>query len=203
MNNQRLFNGAVAAGACAAVASLAGIAVSAAAPSDAPTAYSAIGGPALKIRGGDVPFPPAGMAAMKMGIGAPPVHAVETVPNKAGDGFDTVVEDAGTVKSVSANNLTITEGTDKATYGTPTLTIPTDARVVRNFEIAKLSDIQVGDHVDVRSSSDGTTFVFAADSEHWLPSKRPLLLRQGQPPNGQYPGPTTGPTGNALPTERP
>ena len=76
---------------------------------------------------------PAGVMAIQDRLRRP-VHAVQVVPNKAGDGFDTVTEDSGTVKSVSGAALTITEGTDKATYATPTLTIPAGATVERNFD---------------------------------------------------------------------
>jgi hypothetical protein len=130
------------------------------------------------------------MIALKIGTGGPPVHAVQIVPNKAGDGFDTVTQDSGTVKSLSGDSLTITEGTDKATYATPTLTIPSGATVERNFQSAKLSDIQTADHVDVSLNSDGTANVLAVDSQHW-PPKPPMparLLKQPAPPGGP-PGP--------------
>jgi hypothetical protein len=130
--------------------------------------------------------PPPDRRAFKIGIG-PPVHAVEIVPNKADDGFDTVTQDSGTVKAVSGSSLTITEGTDKATYATPTLTIPADATVERDFQSAKLADLQPGDHVDVSASSDGTTNVFAMDPQHW-PPKPPALSELGGPPKLQ-PGP--------------
>jgi hypothetical protein len=121
------------------------------------------------------------MPPFKVGIAGPPVHAVEIVPNKAGDGFDTVTQDSGTAKSVSGSSLTITEGTDNATYATPTLTIPTDASVERDFQSATLAEIQPGDHVIVSASSNGTTNVFALDPQHW-PPKRPVLSTQGGPP---------------------
>src|SRR4051812_44386335 len=41
--------------------------------------------------------------------GAPPVHAEAVRLNKAGDKFITVIEDSGTLKSISGNDVTITE----------------------------------------------------------------------------------------------
>ncbi len=41
--------------------------------------------------------------------------------------------------------------------------------------------MQTGDRVDVSSSSDGTTNVFAVDSGHW-PPKPPTFTKQGGPP---------------------
>jgi hypothetical protein len=189
MTHSQLLKSAVAAGVCAAVGATAGIVGSAAAPSHSHKAHStsydtATGGPDRRPG-------PAGMIAFKIGIGGPPVHGVQIVPNKAGDGFDTVTQDSGTVKSISGDSLTITEGTDKATYATPTLTIPAGATVERNFQSAKLTDIQAGDHVDVSSSSGGTANVFAVDGQHW-PPKPPM------PPGfaKQLPAPG-GPDGSA------
>jgi hypothetical protein len=130
-------------------------------------------------------------------FGGAPVHSVQIVANKAGDGFDTVTQDSGTVKSVSGDKLTISEGTEKATYATPTLTIPAGATIQRNEESAKLSDIQSGDHVDVSSSSDGTTYVFAVDPRQSPPQKPHVVgpiarqVQVGPPPPG-------GPTGSAA-----
>lgn len=101
------------------------------------------------------------------GPGGPPVHAEAVVLNKAGTGWITVTEDSGTVKSVSGNDLTITEGTTAVPYKDVTVTIPDGATVVRNGAKAAVSDIKTGDRVHVASSSDGT-FVFAADAS-WQP----------------------------------
>jgi hypothetical protein len=100
--------------------------------------------------------------------GGPPVHSEAVVPNKAGDKFITVTTDAGKVKSVSGDELTITEGTKTLTYKDVTLTIPSDASVYRNGSKASLSDLQEGDHVMVSQSSDGT-YVDAFDSQHRPP----------------------------------
>ena len=96
-------------------------------------------------------------------LGGPPVHSEMVVPNKAGDGFITVTGDDGKVNSVSGSQLTITEGTEKATYKTVTLDVPSDATVVRDGDKAQLSDLQAGDQVHV-SQSPENSFVFAADS---------------------------------------
>jgi hypothetical protein len=98
------------------------------------------------------------------GFGGPPVHAELVALNKAGDKFITVTIDQGKVKSVSGNDLTITEGTEKLTYKDVTLTIPSDATIMRNGKTAKLSDFKSGDRVHVGSSSDGT-FVGGGDRD--------------------------------------
>lgn len=100
--------------------------------------------------------------------GGPPVHSEAVVLNKAGDAFITVTTDAGKVKSVSGDELTITEGTKTITYKDVTLTIPSDATVYRNGSKASLSDLQEGDHVMVSRSSDGA-HVDAFDSQHRPP----------------------------------
>ena len=205
MTHSWRFKSAVAVGACAAVGAIGGIAAGAAAPSHdvttAPGPGTQSGCPAPVGIG--IGGPPMAMAVFA--FGGPPVHSVQVVPNKAGDGFDTVTEDSGAVKSASGDKLTITEGTDKATYATPTLTIPADATVQRNGESAKLSDIQTGDHVDVSSSSDGTTYVFAVDSGQWPPKPMPPKpMKQGGPPPPGFPihkqggPPPGGPPGSAA-----
>lgn len=189
MTHSRLFKSMAAAGACAAVGTIAGIAGSSAAPSnslnsDGPRFGFVVQGPATRSA-------PGGPVAVKVAMGGPPLHATEVVPNRAGDGFDTVTHDSGTVKSVSGDHITITEGAGKATYATPTLTIPANATVHRNLQIARLSDIQAGDHVDVSSSSSGATDVFAVDSQHWPPKppKLPGFAKSGTlPPLPPPPG---------------
>jgi hypothetical protein len=183
MKQARWLKPALTAGACAAIGAAAGIAGSAAAPGDS----HKTSGP-VKLAA------PAGAVTFKFGrAGGPPVHGTEVVPNQAGTGFDTVTTDSGTATAVSGERLTIKEGTDKATYATPTLTIPAGATIERDFKTVKLTDIKVGDHVDVSSSSDGTTHVFAVDPQHWPP----------KPPNamgltvGKDGGPPPGPPGVA------
>jgi hypothetical protein len=108
------------------------------------------------------------------------------VPNKAGDGFITVTGDDGKVKSVSGSQLTITEGTEKATYKTVTLDIPSDATVVRDGNKAQLSDLQADDQVHVSQSPDGS-FVFATDSafqQKMLKQFRQHFKDLPKPPSG-------------------
>lgn len=97
------------------------------------------------------------------GPGGPAVHAQAVVPNKAGDGFVTVTSDAGKVKSISGNDVTIDESVGTLRYKDATVTIPNDATVIRNHAKASVSDLKEGDFVRVVSSSDGT-FVMAEDA---------------------------------------
>jgi hypothetical protein len=99
----------------------------------------------------------------------PPVHSDSVVPNEKG-GFDTITMDRGRFSSLSGDQLTITEGSKTATYKTVTLTIPSDATVRRNGEVAKLSDLKAGDTVLVLQGPKGT-LVAAHDAQH------PDLLR--------------------------
>src|SRR5436189_4656309 len=85
--------------------------------------------------------PPGGMR------GGPPVHAEEVRLNKAGDKFITVTEDSGTVKSISGNDVTITEGVGNVTYKDVTVTVPSDARSEERRVGKQLSDRKAGDHV--------------------------------------------------------
>jgi hypothetical protein len=84
-----------------------------------------------------------------------PVHADLVVPDRQG-GFKTITLDRGTVESVSGDQLTIKEGTPKATYKTITLTIPAAAKIKRNGDDAALSDLQAGDLVSVVTTGDKT-----------------------------------------------
>jgi hypothetical protein len=84
------------------------------------------------------------------------VHAVETVLNKAGTAYITETEDSGTVKSVSGNEVTITEGTTAVPYKTVTVTIADGATIERNGKTATLADLKAGDEIHVSVSSDGT-----------------------------------------------
>jgi hypothetical protein len=108
-----------------------------------------------------------------MGAGGPPVHSEAVVPNQAGTGFDTVTMDNGKFKSLSGNQLTITEGTDTTVYKDVTIAVPDGSKVYRNRNAAQLSDLKDGDHVRVMQSPSGT-FVAAEDAatqqserDHW------------------------------------
>ena len=152
-------------GLCALAGAAAGIAGSAAAPSS-------------KAKKGNS----SRRAGHPRGFHGPAVHASVVVLNKAGNGFITETEDKGKVKSVSGDQLTITEGVGNVTYKDVTLTIPSNATVVRNFAKAQLSALKAGDFVHVSQSSDGT-FVLASDASH-------------RPGRGHF-GPRFGPRGDA------
>jgi len=79
--------------------------------------------------------------------GPPAVHGQLVVPTKTG--FATVTFDRGTIKSVSGQQLVVTEGTPKSTYQTVTLTIPADAVVKLDGKSAALDSLPTGDHVMV------------------------------------------------------
>jgi hypothetical protein len=71
-------------------------------------------------------------------------------------GFTTVTFQRGKVESVSGRQLTITEGTPKATYKTVTVTVPADAVVRDNRQKAALSDVKAGQRVLVLTAPEHT-----------------------------------------------
>jgi hypothetical protein len=73
------------------------------------------------------------------------VHGDLVLAGKSG--FQTVTFDRGFVQSVSGQQLTINEGTKKATYKTITLTIPADARVRDDGTKSTLGSLKPGQHV--------------------------------------------------------
>jgi hypothetical protein len=155
MRYTRLMRTAAIGAACALVGTGAGIAGSSAATKSKSSS-------SRSAAANDRPGPPGG--PFRLG-GGPPVHSEAVVPSKARDGFITVTTDAGVVRSVSGDQLTITEGTKTLTYKDTTLTIASDATVRRNGDEAALSDLQAGDHVMVSQSSE-STHVDAFDSQH-------------------------------------
>ena len=165
---------------CALVGGAAGIAASSA---SSPTPTKAAGVPAVIAQG---PGPQFGLGPLADAAG-PPVHSENVVPNKKG-GFDTVTMDRGSFSSLSGDKLTITEGTKTATYKALTLTIPSGARVTRNGEAAKLSDLKSGDTVMVAQSPQGTD-VAAHDAQH--PDLMQLNVRVS--PKGEHPLPLPKP----------
>jgi hypothetical protein len=178
MNRTHIKRTAVAALTCATVAAAIGIATGAAAPSNDSKGKSSSStddfGPGFVVR---CPAPPsARKLQLEIGpgpIGGPPLHSEMVVPTRSGEDFVTVTQDSGTVKSVSGDQLTITEGTKEATYKTVTLDIPGDARIVRNGRNAALGDLQPGDQVHV-SRSPQDSFVFASDSDYLKNAIRPI-----------------------------
>jgi hypothetical protein len=139
---------------CALVGALAGIAGSAAAPSKKS---------AKKSSSAAKRFVPRHAGGFEHGPGGPAVHAEAVVPNKAGDGFITVTSDAGKVKSVSGNDITIDESVGNVHYKDVTVTIPDGATIIRNHAKASLSDIKADDDIRVIASSE-QTIVIAEDA---------------------------------------
>jgi hypothetical protein len=90
-------------------------------------------------------------------LAARAVHGDLMVATKAG--FVSVTFDRGTVKSVSGQQLTLTEGTKKATYKTVTLTIPTTARVRDNRHKSTLADVKTGQRATVVTTPQATFVV--------------------------------------------
>jgi hypothetical protein len=82
------------------------------------------------------------------------VHGDVIVRTKTG--FGTVTFDRGKVQSVSGQQLTIDEGTAKATYKTVTLTIPAGAHVRDDGQKASLSAVKAGQRVIVVAAPKGT-----------------------------------------------
>jgi hypothetical protein len=73
------------------------------------------------------------------------VHGTVVVHTKTG--FVTVTFDRGKVDSISGQQLTLTEGTPKASYETVTVTVPATAVVRDNGRRAALSGVQPGQRV--------------------------------------------------------
>jgi hypothetical protein len=172
MNRTRIRNAVAAVAATASVAAIVGIATGAAAPSQKEKG-SKSSGATYRVFPGPPGAPVRGRITFRAGhgpkghpplpFGGPPVHSEMVVPTKSGDDFETITQDSGKVQSVSGSQVTITEGTEQATYKTVSLDIPSDAKVIRNGKAADLSDLQQGDQVHV-SQSPQDSFVFAADT---------------------------------------
>jgi hypothetical protein len=192
---------------CALAGALAGIAGSAAAPSkrsspgaSAARTYGYMSAHRFRARR-------AFKRAMRFGLlggppGGPPVHAEAVVPNASGSGFDTVTMDAGKLKSADGSKLTLTEGTPKATYGTPTIDVGSDPTVIRDRKKASLGDLQQGDDVRIIQAPKGTVVMaedaaFEAqeqkDGPHWGPPQGGGFGPPGGPgAPGGYPGGQNG-----------
>jgi hypothetical protein len=76
------------------------------------------------------------------------------------NGFGTVSFQRGKVEAVSGQQLTITEGTPRATYKTVTVTVPANAVVRDNRQKATLSAVKAGQRVLVLTAPKHT-FVIA------------------------------------------
>ncbi len=77
-------------------------------------------------------------------------------------GFATVTFSRGFVQSVNGQQLTIREGTKKATYKTVTLTVPAGAKVRDNRQAASLAQLRAGQRVAVVQAPK-RTLVIARD----------------------------------------
>ena len=85
------------------------------------------------------------------------LHAVQgSAVVRTADGFANVTFERGKVDSVSGQQLTITEGTAKATYKTVTVTVPGGALVRDNRQKATLSDVKAGQRVLVLTAPKRT-----------------------------------------------
>ena len=122
--------------ACVAVGAAGSAIASAGAASSAATSTTSKTAKAARARG-------AGARALERRA----VQANVVVATKTG--FATVTIDRGFVQSVSGQQLTIREGTKKATYKTVTLTIPPSAKVRDNRQTSKLSALTAGQRVSV------------------------------------------------------
>lgn len=191
---------------CALVGALAGIAGSAAAPSKSASKSKAAQAQkkaaqkkakALRraFRRGPGPGP---------GFMGGPVHAEAVVPNADGTGFDTITTDAGTLNSVDGTTVHLKEGTDKKVYKADVgIDVGSDAKVIRNHQDAKLSDLKEGDHVRVITGAPKGTIVIAEDDAFIQQEKKRFGERGfrhhgfgpgGPPPGGPggYPGDDDG-----------
>ncbi len=75
-------------------------------------------------------------------------HSVQgDVVVRTKQGYRTVSFERGTVRSVSGDQLTITEGTPKSTYKTVTLTVPASAHVRDDGQKSSMSSVSAGQHV--------------------------------------------------------
>jgi hypothetical protein len=85
------------------------------------------------------------------------LHAVQgsAVVRTAG-GFANVTFEHGKVDAVNGRQLTITEGTPKATYRTVSVTVPAGAVVRDNRQNATLSDVKAGQRVLVLTAPKRT-----------------------------------------------
>lgn len=124
------------------------------------------------------------------GLGGPPVHSESVVPNRAGNGFETVTSDSGKVKSVSGSKLTVTTGTDKADYQDVTIDVADDAVIRRNGRRAELPALEAGDRVHVLQGPS-RTHVMAQDAAT-AKKMRERMLRF-RPGDGHRMGPPPGP----------
>ncbi len=207
MNTKRIAAGGLVAGTCALAGALGGIAEGSAATKSHAKIHSAVqtttstsgtasggpgGGPPAGFGGGPGGGGPGGGGP---GGGGPSIHSVSVQLNQARTGYVTVTSDSGTIKSVDTTDDTVTvvEGLSSSPYSTATLSVPSGATIQLDGETSTLGALATGDHVDVSSSSDGTTTVFATDSSFSPGQGRggPGGGWQGGPPSGSSTSTTT------------
>src|SRR5262249_16387265 len=140
-----------------------------------------VGASAVIAAGPGAPF---GLGPLAAAAG-PPGHSESGVPNRKG-GFDSATGGRGSFSSLSAGQLTITQGTKTTPHKTDTR--PDDATGRRNGDAAKLSDLKSGDTVMILQSPQGTV-VTAHDAQH--PDVLQLKLRE--PQMGEHPMPLPKP----------
>ena len=177
---------------CAVAGAGAGIAGSMAAPkskqsSSAQGTTGATGSKGMRGKRGRGFHPPGG----HLRRGGFPIHSEMVVPKRSGSGFTTVTTDAGKLKSVDGNTLTVTEGTDTEVYKTVDIDVGGSAKVHRNGKTAKVSDLKAGDFVLVAKDDSGYR-VHAVDA-----ATRKAFRNRG--PRGRGPGRPGGPGGPGRP----
>jgi type II secretory pathway pseudopilin PulG len=166
MNRPQLKRMTIVIAACASAGAIAGIAGSAAAPSSKSKSGSAQAqaqkqAQKLRARALRRGFR---LGPVGPGFARGPVHAEAVVPNAAGTGFTTITTDAGTLKSVDGTTVHLKEGTDKATYKDDVaIDVGSNAKVIRNHQDAKLTDLKAGDHVRVITGAPRGNVVIAED----------------------------------------
>src|SRR5439155_6294030 len=168
---------------------LAGIAGSAAAPSKSSKAKARSGHSGLRFRGRHF-GPPLGVGP-GLEFRGPPVHGEMVVPNANGDGFDTITMDSGKLKAIDGTKLTVTEGTDKATYGEPAIDVGSDATIFRNHQKASLGDLKEGDFVHIVQGPKGT-LVWAESADFRAQEQKDRDHHFGHRWGGPPPGPPPG-----------
>ena len=197
---------------CAIVGALAGIAGSAAAPSSSKSKSKAAQAQkkasvlrARALKRGLFRARLGGPRQVLMGNGGP-VHATAVIPKADGTGFDTITEDSGTLLSVDGTTVHLKQGTDKATYkADAAIDVGSNAKVIRNRQDAKLSDLKAGDHVHVITGGPKGNVVIADDDAFLAQQKKDFEkgfrhhgfgpgFGPGGPPPGVYPGDKDGPS---------
>ncbi len=193
MNTKRIAAGGLVAATCALVGALGGIAESSASKSNSHATVHAAAQPSTSgaPAGGPGGGPPGGPAGFGPGDGGS-IHSVSVELNQARTGYVTVTSDGGTVQSVdtTGDTVTIVEGLSSSPYKTATISVPSGATITLDGKTSTLGALVSGDHVVVRSSSDGTTTVFATDSS-FTPSQGhggPGAGWPGGPPSGSSTG---------------